>query len=179
MKIIANGITSLTDARYFAAMGVDWIGFDMGLHSPLSIEHVMTFADWLEGPQFFLDVRGRSEDQIAVMLGNFQAAGLLMDEGASLPHYAGMIIATEYSDASDRLAHTLIYTHEEWQKEVAQHTSIEADEVWVEIGSIAEYQMLQKGMDRISGIVVSGMDEQKIGVMSYDNLDKIIEVIRA
>ena len=65
MKIIANRVTNLTDARYFAAMGVDWIGFDMGTDSQLSIEHVIAFSDWVEGPQFYLDVRGRSEEQIA------------------------------------------------------------------------------------------------------------------
>ncbi len=179
MKIIANEITNLTDARYFAAMGVDWIGFDMGLNSPLSIEHVMAFADWVEGPEFFLDVRGKSEDQIAEMLGNFQAAGLLIDEGVSLPHYAGKVIrAQEQGVSGNSPTDILICTIECWQERGQGSNLAEAEEVWVVIDNVAEHDNLKAATDMISGIVVSGGDEQKVGLKSYDDLDELIEHIR-
>jgi phosphoribosylanthranilate isomerase len=183
VKIIANGIANLTDARYFAAMGVDWIGFDVRLDSPLSIEHVMAFADWVEGPQFFLDVRGRSDDQIAEILGSFLAEGLLTDKATSLTHYAGKIITVlEHESAgnslTDTLTDTLIYTQEQWQEGQADKQLDEAADVWIEIRNVTDYHILKGATNMISGIVLSGGNEEKVGVKSYDDLDELIDFIR-
>jgi len=179
VKIIAIGVANLTDARYFAAMGADWIGFSMGPDSPLSIEHVMAFADWVEGPEFFLDVRGRSEDQIAEMLGNFQAAGLLSDEGVALPHYAGKMITTyAHDDTNNDPTDILIYTHRQWLERTPDVYSNVAEEEWVKACNKEEYQSLKRTTDMISGIVVSGGEEQKVGIKSYEDLDELIECIR-
>lgn len=180
MKIIANGIANLTDARYFAAMGVDWIGFNLGLNSPLTIEHVMAFANWVEGPKFFLDVRGRIETEIAEMLGNFQAAGLLSDARTSLQHYAGKTIGTlKNGDGVDSSTDTLIYTLEQWQQDATPGNSIVVEEVWVEISNVEEFENLKGSIEMISGIVVSGGDEQKVGIKSYDDLDELFEFVRS
>ena len=178
MKIIANGVTNLTDARYFAAMGVDWIGFDMGTDSPLSIEHVIAFSDWVEGPLFYLDVRGRPEEQIAEMLGSFQADGLRTEEGVSLPHYAGKIISVrQNSDIVNDHADILIYSFEEWQQIISNNEAIVAEDAWVAVDNANEYRSLNTSIDRIMGIVVSGGDEEKTGLKPYDDLDEIMELV--
>ena len=49
----ASSITNLTDARYFAAWHVDWLGFDLtadGL-SILPLTEVKEIRDWIEGPK--------------------------------------------------------------------------------------------------------------------------------
>jgi len=50
---MARGIRHLTDARYFSAWQVDWLGFDLtsdGLDL-LSLEEVKQIREWIEGPE--------------------------------------------------------------------------------------------------------------------------------
>ena len=49
----ASSISNLTDARYFAAWHVDWLGFDLtpdGL-TILPLPEVKEIKDWIEGPK--------------------------------------------------------------------------------------------------------------------------------
>ena len=51
--IKASSISNLTDARYFAAWHVDWLGFDLtaeGL-AVLPLPEVKEIKDWIEGPK--------------------------------------------------------------------------------------------------------------------------------
>jgi len=49
----ASSVSNLTDARYFAAWHVEWLGFDLtasGLER-LSLPQVKEIKDWIEGPK--------------------------------------------------------------------------------------------------------------------------------
>jgi len=49
----ASSISNLTDARYFAAWHVDWLGVDLTANglSVLSLPEVKEIKDWIEGPK--------------------------------------------------------------------------------------------------------------------------------
>ncbi len=50
-KVKASAVTSLTDARYFAARGVTWLGFDLTPGSPTHLPpvEVQAIAEWVDG----------------------------------------------------------------------------------------------------------------------------------
>lgn len=52
-KVKASSITNLTDARYFAAMGVEWLGFNLNSddESAISPEKITEIEEWVEGVQ--------------------------------------------------------------------------------------------------------------------------------
>jgi phosphoribosylanthranilate isomerase len=52
IKLKATAITNLTDARYFAAWEVDWLGFNLskGSETYISPLQVMAIKEWVEGP---------------------------------------------------------------------------------------------------------------------------------
>lgn len=52
-KIKASAITNLTDARYFAAFHVDYLGFNLEIGTPDAISATETKAikEWVEGPK--------------------------------------------------------------------------------------------------------------------------------
>ena len=53
-KIVkASSVSNLTDARYFAAWHVDWLGFDLTLQglNVLPLQEVKEIKDWIEGPK--------------------------------------------------------------------------------------------------------------------------------
>jgi len=51
-KVIVQNITNLTDARYFAAWGVDYLSFNMNAESEyyLPWEKISEIIEWVEGP---------------------------------------------------------------------------------------------------------------------------------
>jgi phosphoribosylanthranilate isomerase len=53
-KVKVGNITNLSDARYCAGMGVDWLGF------PIESVNTKTFAEitsWVTGPQFMIELK--------------------------------------------------------------------------------------------------------------------------
>jgi len=57
LKIKAGNISHLTDARYFAAYGIEWMGFNFKSSDPnkINIETAKTIIDWIEGPQIIVE----------------------------------------------------------------------------------------------------------------------------
>lgn len=52
-KVKAGNITNLSDARYCAGMGVDWLSFPADVVNPTTFKEI---TDWVTGPQFVLEV---------------------------------------------------------------------------------------------------------------------------
>lgn len=53
IKVKANSITHLTDARYFAAWEVEWLGFNLrpGEENSVSPAQVAAIREWVDGPR--------------------------------------------------------------------------------------------------------------------------------
>ena len=56
-KIIIQNITNLSDARYFAAWGVDFISFNQDESSPYyaSWDKIKEIKEWVEGPKILIE----------------------------------------------------------------------------------------------------------------------------
>ena len=52
-QIKASQITNLTDARYFAAWGVEWLGFGLesGQDYFVTTAQMAAIKEWVEGPK--------------------------------------------------------------------------------------------------------------------------------
>lgn len=53
--ILVRNISHLTDARYFAAMGVDWMSMELN-GDPASFMRWHTFKDWVEGVKLAAEI---------------------------------------------------------------------------------------------------------------------------
>ena len=60
MRIIATDITNLTDARYFAAWGVEGMAFniDTDAADALTADQLKEIVDWVEGPATMIKMEG-------------------------------------------------------------------------------------------------------------------------
>jgi phosphoribosylanthranilate isomerase len=66
LRIKAGSIGNLTDARYFAAYGVEWIGF---CFDPMSADYIepaqaAEIKSWLHGPRYVGEFRNQDADNI-------------------------------------------------------------------------------------------------------------------
>ena len=69
MKI--SHVNNLTDARYFAAAGVRFLGFccNPGASQYCSVSRISEICQWIEGPEFVLEFDGwQSEQEIETIL---------------------------------------------------------------------------------------------------------------
>ena len=178
MQIVAKGITNLTDARYFAAVGASWMGFDLTPGSRVSLQEVIAIAEWVEGPRIFVDVRGLDENQITRIVVELEPHGLLLDETAnSIANFAGKQINVESDLNNIRSRQGGIIAFEVSNDELRTLVDItpETNELWIttDLGSV-DIAQLKKLPDNCA-LVLSGGDELAIGVKDFDDLDRIIE----
>ncbi len=165
MKLIAIAINNLTDARYFAAAGCDWIGFDMSAESPLTVDHIAAFAEWVEGPKMFLDVTGRDVYFTEALIEAIGPDGLLHD--GNVPENFGGLKIEYFPAAPDAGAVVL-------QRST---TDLIAGEQWLMLQPGVSADALE--LESIDALVISGSWEEKVGVKDYEQIDELVEIARS
>jgi phosphoribosylanthranilate isomerase len=72
-KVKAGSVSSLSDARYFAGMGVDWLGFDVSPHSPhyVSPELYQSMAGWVTGPLRVMEINTVNTESIKNLIDTY------------------------------------------------------------------------------------------------------------
>lgn len=186
MKIIATDITNLTDARYFAAWGVDMMCYniDTDTEGSLSISQFKEITEWVEGPLTGIKISGLSVPET------------MTTEGLDIKN----VIISPFIEKSDLPAsvdnvYRICTIEEGWQddpkliltipKSVDQLTEKES----ANIKTIAEgREVFLDGIFKasdlatieklgVTGIVLKGGDEEKVGYKSFDELDEVLEAL--
>lgn len=116
-KILAGSITNLTDARYFAAMGVEWMGFNLnpGDDSFMPPVQVQAIKEWVEGPAILGEFNMQSAEEIqklstdldldAIQVGMFTEVETLQAVATNLPVIKEIVL--EKSLSREQLEETL------------------------------------------------------------------------
>ena len=207
-RVKAAAIANLTDARYFAALGVDYLGFALepGAVGHVSAEQVRGLREWIEGPALVGEFGHAATDDIAreaealaldvVQVGPFgktrdaaAATGLPVLHEIVLGADVGPAEAQRLIDGSarDTLAFVLDFsrnglTWDALQREPAWMT-------WL-TETCADYAVLldvpaapRQLADLLAtlepeGLQLTGGEEEAVGVKSFDELDEWMEVLR-
>ena len=88
-QLIVHGVTSLEEARYFAAMGADWIGFQA---DGLPLERIRSISSWVVGPRTFIEFESAGEDDLFQADQQLQPDGMMLPAGEFPPWYQGVRI---------------------------------------------------------------------------------------
>jgi phosphoribosylanthranilate isomerase len=187
-KIIVSDITNLTDARYFAAWGVEAMGFDLNVGSPNfnSPAQLNALREWISGPKIIGEFNGMQEkaeiDELLkllqleiVQLGPFAPADwdfentvyreVVLNNLLDLPHAEAYIVK---GDNGELLKEENIKRLKELCRQhlIYIDASLSADEL-LEIEEAVQPE----------GFVLRGGDEEKVGYKSFDELDEIMEAL--
>ena len=149
-KILASAIGNLTDARYFAAMGVDWMSYNLnpGTDGYLSPTQVAAIKEWVEGPQMMgmFDLHSAEEIDLltkdlgfeALQLGMFCTLDTVLQIESELPKLKELVIEKDTSlsalesqlqDFAPHVSHFILnfekaaWTFADWQT----HTEFNTD----------------------------------------------------
>lgn len=205
-KIKASGITNLTDARYFAAREVEWLGFRFGGDPATSISLLAAkaIAEWVDGVKIVgeFDFATAEDIKTANDLMHFDAVQVGMftssEELKKLPNLTCIkeVVVTDTSSAEEIKGHFIEYQAYasyfllDFTKAEISWEMLKAGDS-LSLGFLTklfeEYQVilaldfLPEEADEVlaslrpSGFSLSGGEEEKIGLKSFEELDEILD----
>ncbi len=207
-RVKAAAVANLTDARYFAALGVDYLGFALepGASGFVDADQVATLRDWIEGPALVgefghVDVARIVEQAAALRLDVIQVGpfGKTRELAAAteLPVLQELIMgpnlgieeAQRIVDGNGASVQAFIVNFSrnastwEWLRE--QPTMINwleelCDDFAVLLDVPAAPYQIDEILDTLSpeGLQLTGGEEEAVGVKDFDELDEWFEVLR-
>ncbi|MCI5081662.1 MAG: hypothetical protein MRY78_08225 [Saprospiraceae bacterium] len=109
-KVKASGITNLTDARYFAAWEVEWLGFCLNPQDEhyIAPKDMNAIKEWVDGVTIVGEFDLQSADDIqsgidllnleTIQVGPFTSVETLIELQADIPVIKEIIVATDTTD---------------------------------------------------------------------------------
>jgi len=169
VKIFANNINHLTDARYFAAWGATWMCYNV---NSLTLTEITAISEWVEGPKHIINVAGIEPSESAAMLTNEAIDGYLTNSLSDHNKIQSLLPRTVLAFLRNQMAPEAITIHytDANNTENFNGSFCEVDGSPKEIVSFIENQTPE-------AIVLAGSEEEEIGFKSFDELDEILELI--
>ncbi len=183
-KVKAGNITNLSDARYCAGMGVDWLGFPVSDIDPKTLAEI---TGWVSGPQFVLEVTTQNPDQLLSYPDTW--VQIPFSQLNAFYHRKQLIISLSLNQWTELNANpgitknismlvisNLSGTQESDRKiltEIAEHYDVLID------FDLCPYSIDQLLTLPISGITVSGNQEIRPGLKDYEALASVLELLEA
>ncbi len=191
IKIKASKVSSLTDARYFAAAGVDYLGFccNIGTELYCSPSKIREITAWVEGPEFVLELDGwQSEEEVHTIIQSELGQALHFGAFAhykksfGLPIFQDFILENIGESDFSVVDFPVIRSDRSWNllepKEIENIKNLCAlKHVFLDLPfSLAEWNQLYAEIP-VHGIIVRGGEEEKTGFKSFEALDELFEVL--
>ena len=186
IKIKASQINNLTDARYFAALGVEWIGFKLDLSSDDRVEPALFHGirSWIEGPKIVAEI-GKTPIELFSQVYELDSFDLL--QSSEKLEGRDQIIPFKAKDLAslDALLPSSIYlldleaiAESDLYASVSDLESLNSrlNLIWP---APKENKHLKLLLEQIQpyGIEVKGGLEEKVGFKSFDELDEFFDTI--
>lgn len=170
-EIIAWNVLSLNEARYFAAMGIDWICFNSLRFSP---DDLKTITDWVVGPHFVIHLHEEQPDYLFELTSKVRIDGICVKEKMKVPEwYMGQII-TEKNwpiEGEHKTGEIWLFRNiREIDSAIHPNQSL-LHPFWIELQS--EY--MPSSLIDPDGVVINCELHRIQGETDYASLDKIFE----
>lgn len=168
-KVKVNRIQHLTDARYFAAMGVDYMGFALDSTDKeaflLELQKIRAIQEWISGPELFVEVPMVHEWHLE----HFMASRISIIELTEPSDWMRLddfkwFLNNFHSDVSFK--HEKVLKYQVWLEQNMPKT-------WVK--DLDKSSLLHVLQYEIEGIQLQGSPHEKLGIKEYLDYDEIFE----
>ena len=202
-RIKASQITNLTDARYFAARDVEWLGFnlDAGTDNFIHPQNIKAIKEWLEGPKIVGEFGMQDSSEInaaidfldldVVQVGMFADVSSLELKDALLIKEIVIEEETDYydlrttleSDSANVDVFLLNYSKNNlsWNDIAFKQATLKelCNRFKIILSIDFELDQLNEILEtlQIHGLGLSGGEEEKVGFKSFDELDDILDAL--
>ena len=178
--ILVRNITSLTDARYFAAMEVDWISMELS-EDPASFSRWHTLRDWIEGVKLIAEPVVPDESLLSKIIIDAMPDGLVIMD-AEYIHLTAGIQLFMVTDQVPAISHDPLMIHiltlDEVKRSSAKWNEIPATQMFIEHDWTQETlrELLSTGYK--GGVCLHGREEGQTGLVDFSEIDSLLEMIR-
>lgn len=191
MNVKVSHVNNLTDARYFAAAGVYYIGFccNPGTTQYCSTQRITEICQWIEGPKFILEFDGwQSEADIEQILATITADGLHFGAFSTYQNAFNIPVFKDFILENINEAHFAGVDHPVIRSD-KRLSSISEDELLVIHTLMADKKYYidipfePADLERLihllpeAGLIVRGGTEEKTGFKSFEQLDDIFDTL--
>ena len=174
-QILVRNINHLTDARYFAAMGVDWMSIALN-NDPTSFMRWHTLKDWVSGVKMAAEINNPDEMLIAKAIIDAKPDGIVLHQPGVPEGISDIQLFYDVAHGEEGLfdkSSICIYPFGSLDKNQLltlnpQTTFIEAEWTLPMLD-----QLLQSGYT--GGICFTGGEEDVTGVRDYEMMDELFE----
>ena len=181
IQVKASSITHLTDARYFAAYGVNYLGFvvEENYDGYIGVEKINEIKAWVEGPKTIGEINTSETIDVNEVIEKYALDGIHLGVFSfiDVPEDVFLIRDVLFDDIKNKedLPGANIWvlkTNTPYAEacEKAKKLGIDPEQCLIDTPIIKEIDT-----DSKYGIIVRGSDEEKVGYKSYDGLDDIFE----
>jgi hypothetical protein len=184
IKLMANNISNLTDARYFAAQMVDYLVFAPSSIDENAIAWMQEIKNWVVGPKWVLNGTSISieEIELATIKINFDGICAYGKDLAKLTFEGMRFQMVEKVNLSmpfsmEIQGGALFIKGDLTTDDYNEIRSAFDIPLWLEISTREQWLNLQQVLDEKDGIILSGEEEKKVGYKSYDSLDLIFDAM--
>ncbi len=199
-KLLAFGITHLTDARYFAAWEADYLCFSLG-EGGLSLDYFLAIREWVEGPVCVVELGANAGAMFpAEQLNASGITHVLLPFGVDDHAYrtVGLNVLTyipvagylSVEDLRERIAEVpglvlLDFTDGGIAyKDLAQDSPFSIGALRLAIGEREAYLRLDLDTTDAElfagvfpGLALRGSSEEKVGYKNFDDIDELLEAL--
>lgn len=174
-RTMAAGVTNLSDARYFASYGVDWITFPSSRHSD-NLSSIKEIIDWCEGPQFAIELDEADEHFATFVYQELNIDGFIVDHRWLDPALGKQLLWVNPGEDKDDM--------EAWEGIILSPSHLKdlparlVEKSWINTSglSLTEVNEILDTFDGI-GLVLFGSQEEKTGFKSFEDLDEWIDLL--
>jgi len=191
-KVKISKVNNLTDARYFAAMGADFLGFccNTGTEMYCAPARIKEITEWVAGPEFVLEFDGwQQEADILELLTTDLGQAVHFGAFATytspfgLPVFKDFILENIDESDFEGVDFPVIRSEKNYSqltdREVAKIKALAAQKkVFLDIPFEAKHLAeILENLD-ICGLILRGGEEEKTGIKSFEELDSIFEILQ-
>lgn len=198
-KVKADNIKNLTDARYFAAAGVEWLGFSVTDQMP--VEDVQSIIDWVDGVKVVLEIESNLSEKdyqvIEMLHPDFIQVDIhcdleellepipiirVIDIAAMPEEHILELMEAHIADTAGFIIDLSAYSWDDVQQGVpiqvsTLKTMIEGYSCLLKLNLSS--QDIHTVIEYLNpdGLCLEGGDEEKVGYKNFDSLDDLLEVL--
>ena len=201
-KLLAFGITHLTDARYFAAWDADFLCFPIGMDG-ISMDYFIAIREWVEGPVCVAELGADAGAMLSPEeLADLGVTHLLQTYGSPTAAYrqqgialltrlpvAGYQSIEDLSEQLSEVADVVVLDFTEGgitYQDLCEGHPFSLDQLTEAIGDRKVFLRIElKGEEaqeiatNFHGLALRGSSEEKVGYKSFDDIDALLESLEA
>ena len=176
-QILVRNIRHLTDARYFAAMGVDWMSMELS-GDPASFSKWHSMQEWISGVKLAAELTSEDESVIARTIIDVKPEGIISDN-LDIVHLTGGVHLFLLSDKLNTKAVEELYAQIiPYDPGVQLPYHQFPENIYLQAEWTPQWISDLLNKDFSGGFCFIASEEAAVGVKDYSEIDVMLELIR-